>query len=131
MNERDRQIKRIAVKELVGNKHYFDRKGDVKYHSDGYVHYLAKAAIGFILRKNSHEFATELEFPNGAIADVIDLNTFIVYELESNYSEKDKQEKYDNFWEYEEVRDIIVLDPQELSGDIKTMGTELESKLVL
>ena len=34
MNERDRQIKQIALKDLVGNKHFYDRKGDVKYHGD-------------------------------------------------------------------------------------------------
>lgn len=128
MNKKEKAIHRSKLSDIAD---IWDNAGKVAYHSDGFSHWMAKACIGFILRKNNHKFATEVEFDNGAIADVIDLNTFIVYELESNYTEKDKQEKYDNFWEYEEVRDIIVLDPQELSGDLKTMRTELENKLVL
>jgi len=131
VNKKQRELKRMAVRDLVNKKHFYDRKGSVQYHGDALKHYVAKSVIGYIFRKNDHEFATELKFPNQKIADVMDLNTFIVYELESNYSEKDKEEKYENFWEYEEVKDIIVLDPQKLSGNIKEMRKELEGKLVL
>ena len=128
MNNKEKAIHRSKLNNVAD---IWDNAGKVAYYSDGYHHWMAKASIGFILRKNDHKFATEVEFSNGAIADVMDLETFIVYELESNYSKKDKQEKYNNFWDYEEVKDIIVIDPQKFSNDIKTMRNELESKLVL
>lgn len=131
MNKREHELKKRELQELVGKKHYFSRKGMVAYHSDGMKHFQAKAMLGYILRKNEHEFATELEFPNGVIADVMDLSTFLVYELESNYTDKDKKEKMDNFWAYDEIRDVFVIDPQRLSDDINEMKEELEQKLVL
>jgi len=100
-------------------------------HGDRYKHYLVKAATGYILQNNGHKFTTELEFENGRIADVFDLNTFIVYELESNFTEKDKKEKVDNFREYDDVWDVMVFDPQKAPDDLNQIKSWLEDKLVL
>jgi hypothetical protein len=126
MNEKEKEKQRIALRELVGHKHFYSRKGKVCYHGDGYKHFMVKAAIGYILRKKGHGFATELEFPNGRIADVVDLETFLIYEAESDKTRLQESRKLGNFWDYGPVADVIVLDPQELPDSLGELKTVLE-----
>lgn len=128
MNNKERYKQRASLSDSAS---IWKNEGKVCFHGDAYKHYLIKAATGYILRKNDHVFTTELEFENGRIADVMDLNTFIVYELESNFSNSDYTEKVDNFREYENVKDVIVFDPQEAPNDLSGIKDWLEEKLVL
>lgn len=106
------------------------RTDSIRFHSDGYKHFMVKAAIGYILRQENHEFMTEAEFPNGRLADVLDLRTGTVYEVETNASKADMESKARNF-PYDPVRDVIVLDPTDYGDDIENLKDELEKELVL
>lgn len=129
MNEKEKALKRTRLKEEIGD--FWENEGVVKYHSDGYKHFIVKSAICFVLRKNGHDFCTEHEFPNGRICDVLDVETFLVYECESNASSSDVEEKLGNFWDYDEVRDTIVIDPTDAPDDIGEIRDWVEDRLVL
>ena len=128
MNKKELTIKRSKLSDSAD---IWENKGKVAWHSDGWKHWMVKAAIGYVLRQKGHVFATEVEFSNGRIADVLDLNTFLVYELESNHSDKDEKEKKENFWSYEHVRDTLVIDPQSAPDDLDELRGWAEDKLVL
>ena len=106
------------------------RTDSVRFHSDGYKHFMVKSGIGYILRQENHEFMTEAEFPNGCLADVLDLRTGTVYEVETNASKSDVKSKTRNF-PYDPVRDVIVLDPVRFSENLEKLRGELRSELVL
>ena len=55
-------------------------------------HFVIKAIVFKILREFDRTVGTEIE-TNGGIADVIDVDNLIVYEIESNFSKRKLKEK--------------------------------------
>lgn len=129
LNNKEKAVKQMKLKEEIGD--FWENEGVVKYHADGYKHFLVKSAICFVLRKNGHDFATEHEFPNGRICDVLDLETFHVYEIETNASESDVKEKLGNFWDYDGIRDTLVIDPSDAPDDIHGIRDWVEERLLV
>lgn len=128
VNKKDKIVKRSK---LSDNADIWKNEGKVAYHADGYRHWMVKSVIGYVLRKNNHKFSTEVEFENGRIADIVDLETFLVYECESNASKSDVEEKLGNFWDYDHISDTIVIDPTDAPDDIHEIRDWVEERLVL
>lgn len=130
MNKKERKIRKQKIFGIV-KKESYRTQDSVEFHSDGYKHFMVKAAIGYVLRDNSHRFLTEAEFPNGRMADVVDLHTGLVYEVETNASRKDVEEKLGNFWDYEPIDDVLVIDPTEFPDDLDEIREQVRGELVL
>jgi len=130
MNQKEKEIRKRKIYGIL-KKESYQTQDSVEFHSDGYRHFMVKASIGYILRNNDHRFLTEAEFPNGRMADVVDLETGLVYEVETNASRSDAKEKLGNFWDYEPISDVIVLDPTDYPEEINEMREQLKSELVL
>ena len=126
MNKKQRERRKLLFRNKVGKKHFDRRKNAVLHHGDDWKHFLLKAELGFLLRDAGHEFGSELEFPNGRTCDVFDLETFIVYELESGLDDAARGKKLEDFGGFGFVEDVIVLDVGGLE-----LGEGLERELVL
>lgn len=127
MNKKDRICRKGLFRRKVGKRHYDRRENAVLHHGDELKHFLLKAEVGFRLRSAGHDFCTEVEFPNGKICDVFDLDTFIVYELESDLDRAARGKKLEDFGGFGFVQDVIVLDVDGL----EVRGDGLEKELVL
>jgi len=115
MNEKERVQRKMELIELTeGDKNNWNRhEGGCFIHGDGFRHYLVKAAILKVLQEAGHDVATEIEFPNGFIADVVDADTAIIYEVETGAAAADIMTKIENFDGFAVLEDVIVLDPVE------------------
>jgi len=105
---------------------------NVSIHGDHFRHFLVKSAVYKLLQEAGHDHVfTEVPFPNERIADVLDTHTGHVYEVETDSGASDQREKQDNFWNYDGIQDVLVLDPTELPSDIENLKDELEKHLIL
>jgi len=84
-------------------------------------HFVVKAMIFKILRELGRAVGTEIETTNG-IADVIDFDNLIVYEVETNLTKNKIREKLDQFKIF---RDLFIVDTRKFSCRLD----ELENKL--
>jgi len=89
-------------------------------------HWLTKAAIFKILRDRGRAVGTEIEV-NGGIVDVIDVDNFIVYEIEKNLTEKKKKEEVNRL---KEAKDVFIIDLKEMPNDFEKAEIYLREKLV-
>lgn len=130
MNERDREIRRIKIRKML-DVDIWDYQ-NVSIHGDAWRHFLVKSAIFKLLNEAGHDHVfTEIPFPNGRIADVLDTETALVYEVETDMTASDQREKEENFWDFDGIQDVIVIDPGDLPENLKELRNELKSRLVL
>jgi len=78
-------------------------------------HCMAKLIVCHYLLENGHFFKTEQKL-NRNYCDVIDLNTFIVYEIETNPSDPIRVKKLDKFY-HPLIEDIIIIDLKKMKHD--------------
>lgn len=105
---------------------------NVSIHGDHFRHFLVKSAIYKLLSEAGHDHVfTEIPFPNGKIADVLDTETALVYEVETGMTNQDQLEKEENFWDFPGIQDVIVIDPKRLPENLEELRKELKSELVL
>jgi len=75
-------------------------------------HRVTKLILCHLLRKAGHHFKTEQPI-NKAICDVIDLDTFVVYEIESYANSTTIKKKLDDY-RHPFVEDLFILDLRKL-----------------
>lgn len=89
-------------------------------------HWLTKAMIFKILRGRGRIVGTEIETKNG-IADLIDVDNKIVYEIESRITKKKVEEKLRQF---ATANDIFIIDLRKVPNDIDKAEKYLREKIV-
>jgi len=130
VNEREKELRRIKIRKML-DVDIWDYQ-NVSIHGDAFRHFVVKSAIYKLLSEAGHDNVfTELPFPNGRIADVLDTETGLVYEVETDMTASDQREKEENFWDFQGIRDVIVIDPSGLPENLKELRSELKSELVL
>jgi len=89
-------------------------------------HWVVKAIIFKILKDLGRTVGSEIEVRNG-IVDIIDVNNCIAYEIESRLDEKRIRDKK---LKYYALRDVFILDLDEIPNDIKSAEVYLKAKIV-
>lgn len=89
-------------------------------------HFLVKAIILKILRERGRTAGTEVEVRNG-VADLVDLDNSIVYEVETNIT---KEKIYQKIRNYESAKDIFFIDTREVPDDLNEAEKYLREKVV-
>lgn len=108
-----------------------DNRNKVAVHGDKFRHFMVKSGLLKVLQENGHDVASEVEFDEtGAIADVVDLSTGIVYEVETGLTQGDFEKKLDDF-RMDYVKDVICLDPLEQPMDLGELKLKLEEVVVV
>ena len=89
-------------------------------------HWIVKCVVFKILRERERVVGTEIEV-DGGIVDVIDVNNFIGYEIESKLSKKKIEEKVKQF---NSLKDVFLIDASKLPDSIKDIEEFLRKKIV-
>ena len=89
-------------------------------------HFVVKAMIFKILRERGRTVGTEIETRNG-IADVIDVDNLIVYEVETKITKKRVEEKTRQFKNF---RDLFVFNANKFSNDLNLLEKKLQDLIV-
>ena len=87
-------------------------------------HWLTKAAIFKILRDKGVVVGTEIE-TNGGIADVIDVDNLIVYEIENGLNRKEKKLE-----QFKDFKDVFIIDLKALPDSLKAIEDILREKVI-
>lgn len=83
--------------------------------NESFKHRVVKFMVCHLLSMKGHRFKTE-ENIKGSICDVIDLDNFIIYEVESKATKRTLRKKLDDFY-HPYIEDIIVIDIRKLRYD--------------
>lgn len=78
-------------------------------------HWIIKSIIFKILRERGRTVGTEIEV-RGGIVDVLDVNSFIGYEIESNINQKAMLQKTKQLWK---LHDVIFIDVKKVPDSIQ------------
>lgn len=89
-------------------------------------HWIVKCIVFKILRERERVVGTEIEV-DGGIVDVIDVNNFIGYEIESKLNRRKIKEKLEQF---DCLKDVFLIDISKLPNDIKNIEEYLKRKIV-
>ena len=85
-----------------------------------YKHEFVKWALACAIYERDRAWDTEVTFPNGREADVIDLGPDdgqpTVYEVETGYTDADVKRKLNHF-HIGPIRDVILIDPADVPDD--------------
>jgi len=95
-------------------------------------HFVVKALIGRILHERGYGFVTEAPISingNTLYVDVFDYSNGIAYEVQSVVHEKIKEAKKKLF-ECEAIKDVIIVDLDEISNDIFIAYRQLQNLVV-
>lgn len=83
-------------------------------------HEFVKFALAAAIYENDRVWDSEVRFPNGREADIVDLGPddgqAVVYEVETDYTRADVERKLNHF-HTDNVRDVIVIDPGDIPND--------------
>jgi hypothetical protein len=135
LNDKELLKQKLAIIEKCGGQKEWNRRSGVNRHGDQYRHFMVKSAIYEILSDEGHEVRTEVEIPGEWIADVVDADTAMMYEVETNLSHSKKKSKVKRYLQAQcmgrVIDDIIFLDPAELPADMFELKEELEKQLVV
>ncbi len=82
--------------------------------SEDFNHALTKFIVCFGILRGGHRFKTEQRI-NSSICDIIDLDNFIIYEIESNADSAKHKSKLGDFY-HPYIEDIVIIDLKKLSG---------------
>lgn len=89
-------------------------------------HWTIKSIIFKILRERGRTVGTEVEV-RGGIVDVLDVNSFIGYEIESNISQKAMLQKTKRLWK---LHDVIFIDVKKVPDSIQNAEKYLRTIVV-
>lgn len=89
-------------------------------------HWTVKSIVFKLLRELGRTVGTELEI-RGGIVDVVDVDNFIGYEIESNISEKSALQRSKRLWR---LRDVIFIDLRKVPDSIEAAEKYLKHILV-
>ena len=94
-------------------------------HQNTLRHEFVKWALTAALYQLDREWDSEVRFPNGREADIVDIGPTdgkcTVYEVETDVTPKRKKEKLNHFYDDFEhlVRDVIVIEPSDVPPDFE------------
>lgn len=77
-------------------------------------HWVIKALLFKLLRERGHTVGTEVEI-KGGIVDVLDVHTFVGYEIESKPSEGLIKERLKRLWR---LHDVVFIDAKKVPNDV-------------
>lgn len=106
-------LKRYGVKDI----RYQDC---IRFGTGKLKHESAKFAISWILMRNGSHIITEAE-TIGGIIDVFDLTNRVIYEVETKYSEKKKEDKMKQLFMEDTMEDFFIFDLREVPDNIMDM----------
>ena len=95
--------------------------------SESYRHFMAKAAMYYLLRKMRHELETEWRVGNG-IVDILDRTTMTFYEIEFSNSPKRRNRKIAQY--RTPGCEVIVVDCSKLPKELYPMKRYLDQYVV-
>lgn len=94
----------------------FRNLNTVKFHSrESFSHRMTKCILCHLLWEKGHYFATEQPI-NDSICDVIDLNTFVIYEIEAQAIPSGIKKKLDDF-RHPLIEDLVIVDLRKMDMD--------------
>jgi len=79
-------------------------------------HEMGKWAVCMILAKRGYDFFTEVKTRYGR-ADVFDFTNKVIYELETNLTSKKKEEKINQLFDKQRMKDIFIFDLSKVPED--------------
>lgn len=87
-------------------------------HQNTAKHEHVKWALTRAIYERGRSWDSEVTFPNGREADIVDLGPEeelpVVYEVETDVTPQRKSEKLDHFYIEDVTRDVIVIDPADV-----------------
>lgn len=89
-------------------------------------HWMAKAVLFKLIRGRGRTVGTEVEI-NGAIVDVVDIDSLIGYEIESNPKKSVIKSKLKRLWH---LRDVFFIDASKVPDNIEEAEKYLERFVV-
>jgi|GEM_PF-1669003 len=89
-------------------------------------HWVIKAILFKLLRERGHTVGTEVEI-KGGIVDVLDVDTFMGYEIESRPSKRLIKRKTKRLWR---LHDVIFIDIQKVPDNIEDSEEYLKNFIV-
>lgn len=117
--DRERQLKDAGLE--------FER-GSVELHNaaETDTHAVTKTLLGLWIRRSGRAFATEVEYPDGSLADCLDYGppdgSAVVYEVESEPEPDTIVDKRKRYCAPDVVRDMIMLDLREAPDDLDELS---------
>ena len=93
-------------------------------HANTLKHEMVKFALTRAIYEVGHEWDSEVRFPNGREADIVSLGPDdgkpVVYEVETDVTDSRKKDKLNHFYyPFEDlIRDVIIIDPDDVPADI-------------
>jgi len=94
------------------------------HHQNHLKHEFVKFCLTRAIEEVGHEWDSEVRFPNGREADVVDLGPDdgkpVVYEVETGVTDARKKQKLNHFYYPFDhlVRDVIIIDPADVPADV-------------
>jgi len=89
-------------------------------------HWMIKALLFKLLRERGHTLGTEVEI-KGGIVDVLDIHTFVGYEIESRLSEELIKKRLKRLWR---LHDVVFIDAKKVPNDVMKAEKYLERVVV-
>lgn len=118
------QLKAIKLLKSLGYVLNEQNKNCLYLTEESMKHWITKAAIFKILRDNGVVVGTEIE-TNGGIADVIDVDNLIVYEIENGLGRKEKKLE-----QFKDFKDVFIIDLKTLPDSLKEIEKVLRQRIV-
>jgi len=89
-------------------------------------HWVVKSILFKLLRERGRTVGTEVEI-RGGIVDVLDVDKFIGYEIESNINKSSTQKKSKRLWR---LHDVIFIDLKKIPDSLKAAEKYLRNLIV-
>jgi hypothetical protein len=118
------QLKAVKLLKSLGYVLNEQNKNCLYLTNESMKHWLVKALIFKILRDKSRLVGTEIEV-NGGIADLIDVDNLIVYEIENGLGKKERKME-----QFKDFKDVFIIDLKVLPDSLKEMEEVLKEKVV-
>lgn len=99
--------------------------------SETVAHFVCKALAGYVLAERGWRIDSEVEMPGGEV-DILAYGTAekpLVVEVETDVTQTVIDEKLDQYWKDEPIRDVFFLDPTEMPGEIDAAKEWVEGQL--
>lgn len=103
-------------------------------HQNTAKHEFVKFCLSLVLYEKGRKWDSEVRFPNGREADIVDLGPSdgqpVVYEVETDVTPKRKQQKLNHF-HVEPIRDVIIIDPADVPDSLDEAIEYLRTREVI
>jgi len=102
-------------------------------HQNTAQHEFVKFVLTRILYEMDRQWDSEVRFPNGREADIVDMGPTdgkpVVYEVETNLTSKRRREKLNHF-HTGPVRDVICIDPLDVPTELEAALDHVRKEMI-